>query len=139
MNTPRLRQLRRDKALFTLAMNTVRLHLEEADRLTQQPQLREAPDDDMRLIQQHIDYWVGLATNYLMQKFRCPAGQAMDLLGELLADLKRSVSVHELRQVPFTRALAMSSSPVASQPPADAEQPTENAPLNEQAQLAKRG
>jgi hypothetical protein len=136
MTIPRLRQLRRDKTIFTLAMNTVRLHLEEADRLAQQPQLREAPDDDLRLIQQNIDQWVGIATNYIMQKFRCPAAPAMDLLGEVLADLKRSVSVHELRQVPFTRALAMLPAPVASQPPATAGQPADNAPLSDGDEVA---
>ena len=102
---PRLRQLRRDNTLFKLAMNAIRLHLEEDDRLAQQPQLREAPDADLQLIQQHIDQWVGVATGYLMRKFRCSAAQAMQLLGELLVDLKRGIPVGELRQVPYQQAL----------------------------------
>lgn len=134
MTMPRLRQLRRDKTIFTLAMNTVRLHLEEHDRLAHQPALHEAPDDDLRFIQQNIDQWVGLATDCIMHKYRCPAGQAMELLGELLADLKRSVSVHELRQVPFTRALAMLPTAAPGEAPAPAEQTAASAPLSELAQ-----
>ena len=114
MSLPRLRQLRRDKTLFTLAMNAIRLHLEEEDRLAQQPQLRQAPDDDLRLIQLNIDQWAHLATTYLMNKFRCPMPVALQLLGELQHDLKMSVSVHELRQVPFARALALLPTPVAT-------------------------
>jgi hypothetical protein len=113
MPTPRPRQLRRDKTLFPLAMNITRLHLEEADRLALQPHLREAPDADLLLIQQSIDQWVGVATGYVMQKHRCQATQAMQLLGELLADLKAAISVNELRQVPFQHALP--PQPIASQ------------------------
>jgi hypothetical protein len=121
MNLPRLRQLRRDNTLFTLAMNTIRLHLEEADRLAQQPQLREAPDADLLLIQQNIDQWASLATSYIMRRFRCPVALALQLLGELQNDLKMTVSVAELRQVPFTRALAFAPGPGASEQPAAAE------------------
>ena len=112
---PRPRQLRRDKTLFALAMNAIRLHLEEHDRLAQQPTLREAPDADLLLIQQSIDQWVGLATGYIMRKFRCPAPQAMQLLGELQADLKMGIPVAELRQVPFQQALALPPERLASQ------------------------
>jgi hypothetical protein len=115
MTIPRLRQLRRDKTLFTLAMNTIRLHLEEEDRLAQQPQLREAPDADLRLIQQSIDQWANLAAGYIMRKFRCPMSLALQLLGELQNDLKMGVSAADLRQVPFTRALALRHEPVASE------------------------
>jgi len=104
---PRLRQLRRDKTLFGLAMNATRLHLEEADRLHQQPELREAPDETMQLIQYSIDQWANLSTSYVMQKYRCPAPQAIQLLGEMMADLRASVPVNELRQVPFQAALAL--------------------------------
>ncbi|TDN38420.1 hypothetical protein E4631_03010 [Hymenobacter sp. UV11] len=117
MPTPRPRQLRRDKTLFSLAMNTIRLHLEEDDRLAQQPQLREAPDADLLLIQQSIDQWVGLATGYVMRKFRCPAAQSMELLGELLADLKSGIPVSELRQVPYQHALSLPPELAASQSP----------------------
>lgn len=118
MTTPRMRQLRRDKTLFTLAMNTIRLHLEEDDRLAQQPQLREAPDADLLHVQQGVDQWVGLATGYIMRKFRCPAAQSMELLGGLLAELKASIPVAELRQVPYQQALALPPEFLASQQPA---------------------
>ena len=121
MTAPRLRQLRRDNTLFTLAMNAIRLHLEEEDRLARQPELREAPDADLLLIQQSIDQWASLATGYIMRKFRCPMAMALQLLGELQHDLKMSVPVAELRQVPFTRALAFAPGPVASEQPATAE------------------
>ncbi len=120
MPTPRLRQLRRDNTLFKLAMNAIRLHLEEDDRLARQPQLREAPDADLEFIQQSIDQWVGLATNYLAHKFRCPAPQAMQLLGELLIDLKTSIPVAELRQVPYQQALFLPPAWVTNQQPAPA-------------------
>jgi hypothetical protein len=121
---PRLRQLRRDNLLFKLAMNAVRLHLEEDDRLAQQPHLREAPDADLAFIQQSIDQWVGVATNYLMRKFRCAAPQAMQLLGELLVDLKTGIPVAELRQVPYQQALFLPPDWIANQ-----QQPT---PANEE-------
>lgn len=115
MALPRLRQLRRDKTLFGLAMNAVRLHLEEHDRLHYQPELRETPDDTLRLIQYSIDQWVGVATDYLIRKFRCSAAQAMELLGELMADLKVGVPVQELRQVPFEVALRLPPELLAQQ------------------------
>lgn len=118
MAIPRLRQLRRDNTLFALAMNAIRLHLEEDDRLARQPQLREAPDADLLHIQQGIDQWVGLATGYVMRKFRCPAPQVMRLLGELLAELKTSTPVDELRQVPYNQALNLPPELLASQQPA---------------------
>jgi hypothetical protein len=121
MNVPRLRQLRRDNTLFTLAMNAIRLHLEEEDRLAWQPGLREAPDADLLLIQQSIDQWASLATSYIMRRFRCPMATALQLLGELQNDLKMTVPVAELRQVPFTRALAFPYEPVASEQPAAAQ------------------
>jgi|GEM_PF-1322055 len=132
MAAPRLRQLRRDNTLFKLAMNTVRLHLEENDRLAQQPQLRTAPDADLAFIQQSIDQWVGLASNYIAHKFRCPAQQAMQSLGELLLDLKAGIPVGELRQVPYQQALFLPPAWAASQPLAEAA-PVETAPPNEQA------
>lgn len=124
MAAPRLRQLRRDNTLFKLAMNTVRLHLEENDRLAQQPQLRAADDADLAFIQESIDQWVGLATNYIAHRFRCPAAQAMQLLGELLIDLKASIPVGELRQVPYQQALYL--------PPAWVESQQQQAPAAEE-------
>ncbi|AMR27432.1 hypothetical protein A0257_10215 [Hymenobacter psoromatis] len=110
-----MRQLRRDKTLFTLAMNAIRLHLEEDDRLARQPQLRDAPDTDLLQIQQGIDQWVGLATGYVMRKFRCPAAQTVELLGGLMVELKTSIPVAELRQVPYQQALALPRGLLASQ------------------------
>ncbi|MDJ0366404.1 hypothetical protein QMK33_14695 [Hymenobacter sp. H14-R3] len=121
MATPRPRQLRRDKTLFDLAMNSIRLQLEEADRLAQQPQLREAPDAELQFIQYSIDQWAGLGTGYIMRKFRCSMAQALQLLGELQNELKMSVSVPELRRVPFTHSLALSPELAAAQQPAAAE------------------
>ncbi len=118
MAAPRLRQLRRDNLLFKLAMNAVRLHLEEEDRLVRQPHLREAPDADLLFIQQSIDQWIGIATNYIARKFRCAAPQAMQLLGELLVDLKTGIPVDELRQVPYQRALYLPPAWVTDQQPA---------------------
>ncbi|QKG58659.1 hypothetical protein GKZ68_19705 [Hymenobacter sp. BRD128] len=125
MAAPRLRQLRRDNTLFKLAMNAVRLHLEEDDRLARQPQLRTAPDTDLEFVQHSIDQWVGVATKYIAHKFRCPAPQAMQLLGELLVDLKTNIPVGELRQVPYQQALFLppawvtGQQPIASAPAAE--------------------
>lgn len=118
MAAPRLRQLRRDNLLFKLAMNAIRLHLEEDDRLARQPHLRTAPDADLAFIQQSIDQWVGTATNYIAHKFRCPDPQAMQLLGELLVDLKTGIPVGELRQVPYQQALFLPPAWVTAQQPA---------------------
>ena len=107
MPVPRLRQLRRDKTLFGLVMNATRLHLEEADRLNYQPELRDAPDDTLQLIQYSIAQWAGLATDYVVRKYHCSTQQAMQLLGELLIDIRSGVPVHELRQVPFEVALRL--------------------------------
>jgi len=121
MAAPRLRQLRRDNTLFKLAMNTVRLHMEEEDRLARQPQLRTAPDADLAFIQESIDQWVGLASNYIAHKFRCPAQQAMQSLGELLINLKTGIPVGELRQVPYQQALFLPPAWVSGQPAAAVE------------------
>lgn len=123
MGLPRLRQLRRDKLLFTLALNTVRLHLEESDRITLAPHLLEAPDEDLQLIQQHLFQWVNLSTNYIMRKYQCPIQVALELLGELQNDLKRNISPTELRQVPLQGLLQVPAEALAGeQPPAAADQ-----------------
>lgn len=131
MAAPRLRQLRRDNTLFKLAMNTVRLHLEEEDRLARQPQLRTAPDDDLAFIQESIDQWVGLASNYIAHKFRCPTQQAMQSLGELLIDLKTGISMGELRQVPYQQALFLPPAWVTGQQPAAAALPESTSPAEQ--------
>ena len=101
MGLPRLRQLRRDNLLFTLALNTVRLHLEESDRIALAPHLRETPDEDLQLIQHHLFRWVDLSTTHIMHKYRCALPVALELLGELQNDLKRNIPLGELRQVPL--------------------------------------
>lgn len=118
---PRARQLRRDKTLFTLAVNTIRLHLEEEERLALQPQLREAPDVDLLFIQQSADQWVSLSTEYIRRKFKCSLGQALQLLGELQADLKHGIPVNELRQVPLSTVLPLPAELPAGQQEAPAE------------------
>jgi hypothetical protein len=115
MPVPRLRQLRRDKTLFGLVMNATRLHLEEADRLNYQPELRDAPDDTLQLIQYSIAQWAGIATDYVVRKYHCPTQQAMQLLGELLIDIRSGVAVHELRQVPFEVSLRLPPELLAQQ------------------------
>ncbi|NML67702.1 hypothetical protein HHL22_21075 [Hymenobacter sp. RP-2-7] len=127
---PRLRQLRRDKTLFALALNTVRLHLEEEARTSQQPHLREAPDADLLFIQQSIDQWVSLAASYMVRKFHCPLASALSLIGELQTELKRGIPVEELWQIPLEQVLNLppkllqrqpETTPAESQQAADAE------------------
>jgi hypothetical protein len=86
-------------------MNVVRLHLEEADRLTTQPQLRELPDQELLRIQQGIDQWVRLATGYVMQKHKCPLPAALRVISEVQAELKAVVPVEEVRAVPLSAVL----------------------------------
>lgn len=112
---PRIRQLRRDKTVYALAINTIRLHLEEEDRLARQPHLRQAPDADLRYLQQNIDHWVGMAANHIMQKFHCPLLATMQLLGELQAELKQTIPAAELRQMPLQAALYLPPARLASQ------------------------
>lgn len=115
--TPRIRQLRRDRTLFTLALNTIRLHLEEEERLARQPHLREAPDADLLLIQQSVDQWVSLSASYIMRKFRCQLAQALQLLGELQAEMKRGIPLAELWQLPLAGALSLPPALLAEQQP----------------------
>lgn len=112
---PRIRQLRRDKTVFALALNAIRLQLEEADLLYQQPHLAQAPDASLLLVQQGIDQWVSLASNYLMRKYRCSLGQAMQLLGELQLELRQGIPASELRQIPLQEVLALPASLAAGQ------------------------
>ena len=123
---PRLRQLRRDKTLFALALNTIRLHLEEEARTNQQPQLRQDPDAELLLIQHSIDQWVSLAANHIVRKFRCPLSQALPLVGELQNELKRGIAVDELWQIPLGQVLAITYELLAGQQEAPAaENPAE--------------
>lgn len=104
---PRARQLRRDKKVFNLLMNVCRLHLEESDRLAQQPELRETPDSDLLLIQQIADQWLGLAMSYVMQKHNCQFAPTLRAIGELQADLKQGIPAAEMRQVPLSQVLQL--------------------------------
>lgn len=133
MGLPRLRQLRRDKLLFTLALNTVRLHLEEADRIALAPHLRDAPDEDLQLIQHHLFRWVDLSTTHIMHKYRCPLPVALELLGELQNDLKRNIPIVELRQVPLQGVPQLVPVWEPEPAPAEAAPPAENPPPGEPA------
>ena len=100
-----MRQLRRDKTVFSLAMNARRLRVEEDDRVARQPHLRESPDTELRLIQQVADHWVGLAGAYIVQRHRCSAPQAMQSLAELLQELAETVPLQAVRDVPLSQVM----------------------------------
>jgi len=123
MAAPRLRQLRRDKVIFSLCLNIIRLHLEENELLRQHPDLRDAPDAVLLLVQQSIDQWVSLATGHIMRKHNCPAGEALQLLGELQTEMKANIPAEEVWQIPLGTVLALPPELLASQPPAAAEEP----------------
>jgi hypothetical protein len=123
MAAPRLRQLRRDKVIFYLALNIIRLHLEENELLRQHPDLREAPDAVLLLVQQSIDQWVSLAAGHIMRKHNCPAGEALQLLGELQTEMKANIPAEEVWQIPLGTVLALPPELLASQQPAAAEEP----------------
>ncbi|MBJ6145279.1 hypothetical protein [Hymenobacter sp. BT559] len=118
----RLRQLRRDKTIFSLCLNIIRLHLEENALLQQQPQLREAPDAMLLLVQQSIDQWISLATGHLMHKHNCPPGDALQLLGELQNEMKSHIPAAEVWQIPLPSVLALPPELLASQQPAAPEE-----------------
>lgn len=99
---PRMRQLRRDKTVFALLMNIIRIYLEEDDRLIQQPHLRETPDADLLRLQQTADQWLGLATAYVIRKHRCPIASAIQIIAELQIELKASIPEGEVRTMPLS-------------------------------------
>jgi len=123
MAAPRLRQLRRDKAVFSLSLNIIRLHLEENELLRQHPALREAPDAVLLLVQQSIDQWVSLASGHIMRKHNCPAGEALQLLGELQTEMKANIPAEEVWQIPLGTVLALPPELLAGQQPVVAEEP----------------
>ncbi|MFD2721746.1 hypothetical protein ACFST9_23725 [Hymenobacter monticola] len=104
---PRLRQLRRDRTVFTLLMNIVRIYLEESDRLVQQPELRTAPDAELLQLQQVADQWLNLATAYIVRKHRCPAHVAIQLVAELQAELRANIPETEVRRMPLGAVLTL--------------------------------
>jgi hypothetical protein len=120
MAAPRLRQLRRDKTVFSLCLNIIRLHLEENALIGQQPQLREEPDAMLLLVQQSIDQWVNLAAGHLMRKHNCPAGDALPLLGELQTEMKANIPAEEVWQIPLPSVLFLPPELLAGQQPAAA-------------------
>lgn len=123
MAAPRLRQLRRDKVIFSLSLNIIRLHLEESELLRQYPDLREAPDAVLLLVQQSIDQWVSLASGHIMRKHNCPAGEALQLIGELQTEMKANIPAEEVWQIPLGTVLVLPPELLASQQPAAAEEP----------------
>jgi hypothetical protein len=104
---PRIRQLRRDRTVFALLMNIVRIYLEESDRLARQPQLRHAPDAELLHLQQVADQWLGLATAYVIRKHRCPATVAIQLVAELQAELRANIPEAEVRRMPLGAVLTL--------------------------------
>lgn len=104
---PRLRQLRRDRTVFALLMNIVRIYLEESDRLAQQPELRNGPDADLLHLQQAADQWLALATAYIVRKHRCPMNVALQLVAEVQAELKATVPEAEVRRMPLGAVLTL--------------------------------
>jgi hypothetical protein len=102
---PRMRQLRRDKTIFSLLMNIIRIYLEEDDRLAQQPHLREAPDAELLHLQQTADHWLGLATAYVIRKHHCPMAAALPMIADLQAELKATMPEAEVRAVPISAVL----------------------------------
>ena len=100
-----MRQLRRDKTVFALVMNIIRIYLEEEIRLAQQPYLRAAPDADILHLQQVADQWLGLATAYLMRRHRCLPAAAIQMIAELQVELKSSIPEAEIRAVPLSAVL----------------------------------
>ena len=102
-----MRQLRRDRTLFSLLMNAIRLFVEEDDRLARQPHLREAPDADLLHVQQVADRWLGLAAAYVVRKHRCQVPVAMQLLDELRAEVAEGVPLDEVRRVPLSKVLTL--------------------------------
>ena len=104
---PRLRQLRRDRTVFALLMNIIRIYLEESDRLAHQPELRYAPDADLRHLQQVADQWLSLAIAYVIRKHHCPAHLALPLVAELQAELKATVPEAEVRRMPLAAVLTL--------------------------------
>jgi len=124
MAAPRLRQLRRDKVIFSLSLNIIRLHLEESELLRQYPDLREAPDAVLLLVQQSIDQWVSLASGHIMRKHNCPAGEALQLIGELQTEMKANIPAEEVWQIPLGTVLVLPPELLAGQQPVAAEEPT---------------
>ncbi|GAB3587200.1 hypothetical protein [Hymenobacter daeguensis] len=104
---PRARQLRRDKTVFNLLMNVIRLHLEEDDRLARQPELRDFPDASLLHLQQVADQWVGLAIGYVMQRHKCPMTTAMRVIGDVQMELKAVVPAAEVRAVPLDTVMRL--------------------------------
>ena len=102
-----MRQLRRDKTVFALVMNIIRIYLEEDSRLVQQPQLRTAPDAGLLHLQQVADQWLHLATAYIIRKHRCSMGAAIQSVAELQMELKATIPEAEIRAVPLGAVLTL--------------------------------
>jgi hypothetical protein len=106
---PRARQLRRDKVVFSLLMNVVRLHLEESDRLAQQPELRDFPDAELLHLQQVADEWLGIGLRHVMYHYKCTMPTALRVVGEVLTDLKASIPAAHVRQMPLSEVMELPS------------------------------
>ncbi|MBO2010705.1 hypothetical protein [Hymenobacter negativus] len=104
---PRMRQLRRDKTVFALVMNIIRIYLEEDSLLAQQPHLRETPNADLLHLQQVADRWLGLTTAYVIRKHRCSMSAAIQTVAELQTELKASIPEAEMRAIPLSVVLSL--------------------------------
>lgn len=120
---PRLRQLRRDDRLFPLAMNVLRLDTEEDKRIAQHPALESDPDAELTQIKQGRDRWLAVAIIHVAQKHRCRPAQALQLLDELVEELKQTVPHTEIWAVPVAEVLdfppELSARPCLNQPSPD--------------------
>lgn len=124
---PRLRQLRRDSNVYSLLMNTVRLDLEADERTARHPHLRDAPDAELRHIQEVARRWLVLAAGYVLRKHRCGPEVAVRLVQALEMELRDDTPEAEVRAVPLEKVLvipdellppALRSGAVPSPPPA---------------------
>ena len=104
---PRLRQLRRDNNVYSLLMNTVRLNLEADERTARHPHLRDAPDAELRHLQEVARRWMVLAAGYVMRRHRCSPEVAVRLVQELEMELRHDTPEAELRAVPLEEVLVI--------------------------------
>ena len=102
---PRLRQLRRDKSVFSFMLNVVRLDLEEFEQLARQPELRAVPDDSLQHLRRVRQYWQGVAAIYVMRKSHCAPEAAVRVTDELRAELAGELPEAKIRAVPLPAAL----------------------------------
>jgi len=102
---PRLRQLRRDKLIFSLVRDVARLDLEEAERLGRHPALEQHPDSDLDQLRRMLRYWQGVSIIRVSRQYRCSIEVAAGLVHELRDELADTLSPDELRATPLSELL----------------------------------